>query len=73
MRPGEDIPADADWKIITTGTASAGLLNFEELLSAQQPGMVASRGHGETPLIQIYTSGTTGNPKRCDRAGASLH
>lgn len=63
LRPGDDIPADAGWKIITTGTASNGLLNFDELLSAQQPGLAAVRGHGETPLIQIYTSGTTGNPK----------
>lgn len=63
LRPGEDIPADADWKIITTGTPTDGLINFDQLLSSQQPGIVAERGSGKSPLIQIYTSGTTGNPK----------
>jgi len=66
LAPGEDIPADAPWRIITTATGSGmmpGAINLAELLTAHPPGFQAAAVGGEGPVIEIYTSGTTGRPK----------
>lgn len=63
LAPGEDIPADAPWKVITTGVPGAGTLSFEQLVDQAAPGIGAYVGGGDAPIIHIYTSGTTGNPK----------
>ncbi|AOO81749.1 AMP-binding protein [Bosea vaviloviae] len=66
LLPGDDIPADPPWQVVTTaeaGTALPGALRFTALLEAQSPGMAAAALGGDAPIIQIYTSGTTGTPK----------
>ena len=66
LLPGDDIPAPASWKVVTTAAEGAGIpgsLRFSELMSAQVPGRPAARLGGDAPIIQIYTSGTTGTPK----------
>lgn len=66
LLPGDDIPADPPWLVVTTAeaeTALPGALQFTELLEAQSPGMAAAALGGDAPIIQIYTSGTTGTPK----------
>jgi acetyl-CoA synthetase len=65
LLPGDDIPAEAEWKVVTTSedTPIPGSLRFSELMSAQVPGRPAARLGGDAPIIQIYTSGTTGTPK----------
>lgn len=61
LEPGEDIPADPDWRIITNGAddelSLAGLLASHDPL----PDPVAMGGDGT--LIELFTSGTTGRPK----------
>ncbi len=66
LRPGEDMPADPTWRVVTTApqaVASAGALSFHAILAAQSPGRPAAVLGGDAPIIQIYTSGTTGTPK----------
>ena len=63
LAPGEDIPQDAPWRVITTGTAADGALAFDTLIEDAVPGLTAVAVGGDAPLIHIYTSGTTGNPK----------
>jgi len=57
LDPGEDIPADAPWKVVTTGA------EFDELLRQHEPGLAAAALGGDAPIVHIYTSGTTGHPK----------
>jgi acetyl-CoA synthetase len=66
LLPGDDMPADGSWKIVTTAGEGAGIpgsLRFSELMAAHAPGRTAARLGGDAPIIQIYTSGTTGTPK----------
>lgn len=63
LAPGEDIPADAPWKAITTGPGHGALLSYDVLMEQAKPGMAAAALGGQAPLIHIYTSGTTGSPK----------
>jgi acetyl-CoA synthetase len=66
LLPGDDISAQASWKVVTTAAEGAGIpgsLRFSELMSAQVPGRPAARLGGDAPIIHIYTSGTTGTPK----------
>lgn len=63
LAPGDHIPADAAWHLITTGEASEGALSFDTLMAGAEPGLPAAAVGGDAPLIHIYTSGTTGNPK----------
>ncbi|MFJ2443747.1 MULTISPECIES: AMP-binding protein [unclassified Streptomyces] len=64
LEPGEDIPADARWRIIVSGSAGRpGDLSFAELLDAHGPGFPAAALGGDAPLVHIFTSGTTGRPK----------
>lgn len=76
LLPGEDIPADAPWQVITTGAAADGALSFDALMAGAAPGLPAVAVGGDAPIIHIYTSGTTGNPKGVIvplRALASFH
>ncbi|MEZ5744670.1 MAG: AMP-binding protein [Sphingomonadaceae bacterium] len=63
LAPGDDIPANPDWQVITTGPPTDEALSFDALLEAGNAGMAAAKTGGDAPLIHIYTSGTTGNPK----------
>lgn len=57
-----ECPADAPWRVITTGQAQDGMLSFETLMQASEPIAAAALG-ADAPIIHIYTSGTTGKPK----------
>ena len=64
LAPGEDIPAEVPWRIITTGApACAQDLTFADELGKREPGYPAVTAGGDAPLIHLYTSGTTGTPK----------
>lgn len=63
LDPGEDIPANAPWRVITRGNASGGSLAYEEVLNSGRESVPAAALGGDAPLIHIYTSGTTGKPK----------
>jgi len=45
------------------GSLSRDVLNFEELIAAQDPGLPAAALGPDAPIIHIFTSGTTGRPK----------
>lgn len=63
LEPSDAIPANADWRIVTTGPAADGDVAFGALLnSVAEPPVAAAMG-GDAPLIHIFTSGTTGKPK----------
>ena len=59
----DDIPADAPWRVITTGSGERGNLSLSSLLSRDLPTVARTVRGGDDPLIHIYTSGTTGEPK----------
>ena len=63
LEPGADIPADAGWRVVTTGVPSEGQLQFHTILTAQNAGFPAYVSNDRHPMIQLYTSGTTGTPK----------
>lgn len=63
LAPGDHMPAEPAWSVITTGEASGGSLGFDALMAEAEPGFPAAAMGGNAPLIHIYTSGTTGNPK----------
>lgn len=79
LAPGEDIDADAPWRVVVAGGAVGAELNFEDLLAAQDaadPKGQAQAVGGNAPLVQLFTSGTTGTPKGVPvpvRALASFH
>ena len=63
LDPGEAMPADAPWKVVTTGTGDRGNASLASLLTTDLPVSTAAMRRGDDPLIHIYTSGTTGEPK----------
>lgn len=66
LAPGDDIPADAGWRVISTAPADrlpVGALQFDAVMAASSPGFKAAALGGDAPIIQIFTSGTTGTPK----------
>jgi acetyl-CoA synthetase len=64
LTPGDDMPAEASWRVVTTGTpADPRDLSFQRELAQHPPGLAAAAVGGDGPLIQLYTSGTTGTPK----------
>ncbi|MGW6377780.1 AMP-binding protein [Rhodococcus sp. NPDC055112] len=81
LAPGEDIPADAPWRVIVAAgePESADQLRFDDLLAAhaaEDPAGAAVAVGGNGPLVQLFTSGTTGTPKGVPvpvRALASFH
>jgi acetyl-CoA synthetase len=58
LDPGEDIPADAPWTVVTVGSAE-----WERLAGAAPTGAPAAVGGPDAAMVQLYTSGTTGKPK----------
>jgi len=63
LAPGEDMPADPPWRVITTGDGQGDVLGFDALMQATLSGVPAAALGGDAPIIHIYTSGTTGRPK----------
>ncbi|WP_435592065.1 AMP-binding protein [Nocardia sp. bgisy118] len=69
LAPGDDIPADAPWRLIVAGApAEVGrdTLRFADLLdayAADDPRGAAVSVGGDGLLVQLFTSGTTGTPK----------
>jgi acetyl-CoA synthetase len=63
LLPGESMPADPPWRVVTTGRSDATTLAYEDLLTSGHSGFPAAEFGGLAPIIQIYTSGTTGKPK----------
>lgn len=63
LLPGNGMPENTPWKIITTGEADDEALAFDTVFQTGKPGFPATVVGGSSPLIQIYTSGTTGKPK----------
>ena len=63
LAPGEAIPADPPWRVVTTGEADEAAASFAALMAAASPVVQAAAMGGDAPLLHIYTSGTTGNPK----------
>ncbi|WP_340316097.1 AMP-binding protein [Rhizorhabdus argentea] len=63
LAPGDEMPADPRWRVITTGLADDGALSFDALMAQAEPGFPAAMMGGDAPFIHIYTSGTTGSPK----------
>lgn len=62
LEPGPELPADRDWRIVTTGPAQGTDIDFAELLAAsprEEPVAVGAEG----AMIELFTSGTTGAPK----------
>lgn len=60
---GEHIPADAPWRVVTTGAGERGNASLASLDTADLAEVTAAVRHADDPLIHIYTSGTTGDPK----------
>lgn len=52
LDPGEDIPADASWKVVTV----------DEVPGSDSPAPVVTAS-GDTEFVRLFTSGTTGTPK----------
>lgn len=76
LRPGDDIPADAAWSVVTTGKDTPGLLQIDRLMSGSEPHGEAARIAPSAPFIHIFTSGTTGKAKGLVvpvRALAAIH
>jgi acetyl-CoA synthetase len=63
LAPGDSMPADSPWQVITTGSADHDAKSYADLLASSQTGFPAAAVGGDGPIIQIYTSGTTGSPK----------
>lgn len=63
LEPGDDLPSEPPWQVVTTGETCAGTLSFRDLLASQKGGVAAVAIGGDAPLVHVYTSGTTGNPK----------
>lgn len=63
LLPGDGMPENSPWQVITTGEADQEALAFNAVFKTGQPGFPAAVVGGSAPLIQIYTSGTTGKPK----------
>lgn len=63
LSPGDDIPANPAWRVITIGESDTAALSFDRLMAEAKPGIASVTVGGDAPLIHIYTSGTTGNPK----------
>ena len=63
LAPGVDIPADAPWRVITTGPGGDGAIAFDDVMRQPKVTFTAPAMGGDAPIIHIFTSGTTGKPK----------
>ncbi|MET8052645.1 AMP-binding protein [Streptosporangium sp. NPDC005286] len=76
LDPGDDIPADPGWTIITTGEATGQDVSFGDLLATDRPVPEPVAVGGDGILVELFTSGTTGTPKGVPvslRALAGVH
>ncbi|PXW30289.1 UNVERIFIED_CONTAM: acetyl-CoA synthetase [Williamsia faeni] len=79
LAPGDDMPADAPWRVIAAGESADHELQLATLIAAHdtdEPGSAAVAVGGDGPLVELFTSGTTGQPKGVPipvRALASFH
>jgi acetyl-CoA synthetase len=67
LEPGDDMPAEREWRVITTGESSGDTavddVSFHDLLATEAPAPVPVAVGGDGTLIELFTSGTTGAPK----------
>jgi acetyl-CoA synthetase len=63
LEPGDDVPANATWRVITTGMADERALSFPVLMANVSRMSAPAITGGDAPIIHIYTSGTTGRSK----------
>ncbi len=63
LEAGSDMPANAPWRIVTTGEPDHAALSYAALLETGSPAPGAAKIGGDAPIIHVFTSGTTGNPK----------
>ena len=63
LEPGDDMPANPGWHVITTGSADERAFNFSTLMANASRFPESVTIGGDAPIIHIYTSGTTGRPK----------
>jgi acetyl-CoA synthetase len=65
LLPGEDIPADAPWRVVVAGDCELeeGDLSLADLLDAREAAPPVVTADGDTEFVRLFTSGTTGTPK----------
>lgn len=63
LEPGDDIPVDAAWSIVTTGAPDDRAISFDAFMADFKPGLASVAAGGDAPFIHIFTSGTSGTPK----------
>ncbi|MHA6794994.1 AMP-binding protein [Pseudonocardia bannensis] len=63
LDPGEDMPSDPPWTIVTVGEPAAGDVRFDDLAATPASDAVPVAVGADGPMVQLYTSGTTGRPK----------
>jgi acetyl-CoA synthetase len=63
LDPGDDMPAEREWRVITTGDPVGDDVSFHELLATEAPAPDPVAVGGDGTLIELFTSGTTGTPK----------
>lgn len=79
LAAGEDMPADAPWRVISAAPSPDHELELTALIDAHradEPGAAAVTVGGDGLLVELFTSGTTGTPKGVPvpvRALASFH
>jgi acetyl-CoA synthetase len=63
LQPGECIPADPNWQVITTGPPDQGDFGFHALLASASRAVAPVVTGSDAPIIHIYTPGTSERPK----------
>jgi len=63
LEPGPDMPAEREWRVVTTGVPAGGDVGFADLLATDAPAPDPVPVGGDGTLIELFTSGTTGTPK----------
>ncbi|MBB6171817.1 acetyl-CoA synthetase [Nocardiopsis mwathae] len=78
LDPGEDVPADAPWYVVTTGPLALreGDRTLAELTRGAGSAPAPVAVGGEAPFVLLYTTGTAGPPRGVEvpvRALAAFH